>query len=113
MSGMSPVSKLIDHIKPTTTETVFGEAIEGECQKIVPVAKATYFVVGGGGQGSEETNHSGGDGGGTFIRLKPVGVYEVTNKRTRYIPTMNYTPLLYLAGSACLLASILIKNKEK
>jgi uncharacterized spore protein YtfJ len=114
-NGTSPIRAVFDKISPTTkTETVFGEAVEVENKKVIPVSKATYFVGGGGGYGSEnESKQGGGEGGTGFIQIKPVGVYEISSKKTRYIPVFDLSRILLLASSVCLLVSYLIWNKKE
>jgi uncharacterized spore protein YtfJ len=65
-------------------KSVFGEPISTNGKTIVPVAKVRYGFGGGSGRKSQD-NEEGFGGGGGFIG-KPVGVIEITNEQTRFVP---------------------------
>ena len=66
-----------------TVKNVFGEPIAAGGKTIVPVAAVAYGFGGGGGA-REEKEHGGGGGGG--VRATAVGVVEITEESTRFIP---------------------------
>jgi uncharacterized spore protein YtfJ len=71
-------------VSQATVKTIYGEPISAEGKVIVPVAAIRYGFGGGSGR-SEKDNQEGGGGGGGFIG-KPLGVVEVTQQQTRFIP---------------------------
>jgi uncharacterized spore protein YtfJ len=68
-------------------QNVFGEPIEAHGKTIIPVASVKYGLgAGGGGEnksGSEDA--VGGSGGGGGVKVKPIGVIEITETGTRFI----------------------------
>jgi uncharacterized spore protein YtfJ len=69
-------------------KTVYGDAITAEGKTIIPVAKVAYCV----GAGTPPLRKSDGGeqkevaGGGGAVRIKPVGVLEITKEETKFIP---------------------------
>jgi uncharacterized spore protein YtfJ len=79
---------IIEHVG---AKTVYGEPISTQGKTIVPVAKVRYGFGGGSGRNDRE-KHGGGGGGGLLAR--PVGVVEVTQADTRFIPITSNWPLV-------------------
>ena len=87
---MSP--KLESMFEPITrsasVSAVYGEAISANNKTIIPVARIAYGF--GGGRGRK--HHDGdspngeGEGGGGGVYAVPIGVVEVTDGETRFIP---------------------------
>ncbi|WP_216827721.1 spore germination protein GerW family protein [Alkalihalobacterium elongatum] len=98
------------------TKKVYGEPIELGDKKVVPVSKMTY-IFGGGGGTAEETkegsNLGEGEGGGGTMFVRPVGVYEITKKKTRYIPAIDLSVLFLLVGSLFFLFSIVDRRNSR
>jgi uncharacterized spore protein YtfJ len=72
-------------------KTVFGEPISAQGKTIIPIAKLIYGYGGGagtGGVGNASAQGEGG-GGGAGVRAVPVGVIEVSDQQTRFIPITN------------------------
>jgi len=89
-------------------ETAFGEPIEREGRTVVPVARVAYGFGGGFGEGDEvtddeegtvESGGSGGGGGGGAV-TRPLGVIEVTDHETRFVPLGDRRRSLVVAGVA-------------
>jgi uncharacterized spore protein YtfJ len=91
-------------------ETAFGEPIEREGRTVVPVARVAYGFGGGFGEGAEiegeeaadepaEVGGSGGGGGGGAM-TRPLGVIEVTDHETRFVPLGDRRRSLAAAGIA-------------
>ncbi|MDE5415546.1 spore germination protein GerW family protein [Alkalihalobacterium chitinilyticum] len=98
------------------TKKVYGEPIELEDKKVVPVSKVTYLFGGGGGTAEETKEGSSlgeGEGGGGTMLVRPVGVYEITKKKTRFIPTVDLSALLLLVGAVTFLFSILMRKNKR
>ena len=72
-----------------SVKAVYGEPVEAQGKTIIPVAKVMYGFGGGFGEtGKEKKNGADKEGGGAGggIRAKPVGVIEVTEEDTRFVP---------------------------
>ena len=86
---------LLERMHSTATvETVFGPSREERGRTIVPVARVAYGLGGGFGSApsKEPEDDAGppqpeeGAGGGGGIRVTPLGVLEVTDAGTRFVP---------------------------
>jgi uncharacterized spore protein YtfJ len=69
-------------------KTIYGEPIQAQGKTIIPVAKITYgFGAGAGTGGVGDTSAKGeGGAGGGGVRAVPVGVIEVSEQPTRFVP---------------------------
>jgi len=86
-------------------KAIYGEPISAQGKTVIPVAKLTYGYgagAGTGGVGNSSAQGEGG-GGGAGVRAVPVGVIEVSDQQTRFIPI---TSRKKLAGAV--LAGILL-----
>jgi len=72
-------------------KSVFGEAVTAQGKTVIPVARIGYGF--GGSSGSK------GEGGGGGVGATPVGVFEVTETGTRFVP-LNEKRNLLLSGLA-------------
>ena len=71
-----------------SVKAIYGEAISAHEKTIIPVAQIMYAYgagAGTGGLGEKNTRGEGGGGGGG-ARAVPVGVIEVSNQQTRFVP---------------------------
>lgn len=88
MSSLAILQSLKETILTANVKTVYGEPIVAQGKTIVPVAKVVYGYGGAGGTGgigdSRARGEGGGGGGGA--RAIPVGVIEVSEQPTRYVP---------------------------
>jgi uncharacterized spore protein YtfJ len=69
-------------------KAIYGEAITAQGKTIIPVAKLIYGYgagAGTGGVGNSSAQGEGG-GGGAGVRAIPVGVIEISDQGTRFIP---------------------------
>jgi uncharacterized spore protein YtfJ len=69
-------------------KTIFGEPISAQGKAIIPVARITYGYgagAGTGGVGNTSTKGEGGGGGGG-VHAVPVGVIEISDRPTRFVP---------------------------
>ena len=73
-------------------KTVYGDPVSAAGKTILPVAKIRYGFGGGGGGRPDAQQHGGGAGGGMVA--KPVGVVEITESETRFIPIRSGWALL-------------------
>ena len=86
-------------------KAVYGEPISAQGKTVIPVAKLMYGYgagAGTGGVGNSSAQGEGG-GGGAGVRAVPVGVIEVSDQQTRFVPI---TSRKKLAGAV--LAGILL-----
>ena len=85
---MSP--KLESMFEPLTrsasVSAVYGEAISANDKTIIPVARIAYGFGGGRGRKQHEGDSPNGEGGGGGVYAVPIGVVEVTDTGTRFIP---------------------------
>ena len=69
-------------------KAIYGEPISAQGKTVIPVAKLMYGYgagAGTGGVGNSSAQGEGG-GGGAGVRAVPVGVIEVSDQQTRFIP---------------------------
>ncbi|NYF25360.1 spore germination protein GerW family protein [Sporosarcina sp. JAI121] len=90
---------------------VYGETIEYENKKVLPVAKVNYIVGGGGGFSGETGNSSAaqGEGGGGHISIRPLGVYEINAKKVKFRPIIDFKFALTLFAFLTLSLTLLSK----
>jgi uncharacterized spore protein YtfJ len=86
---MSP--KMESMFEPLTrsasVKSVYGEAISANGKTIIPVARVAYGFGGGRGRKPDESNPTKeGEGGGGGVYAVPMGVLEVSEAETRFIP---------------------------
>jgi uncharacterized spore protein YtfJ len=69
-------------------KAIYGEPITAQGKTVIPVAKLMYGYgagAGTGGVGNSSAQGEGG-GGGAGVRAIPVGVIEISDKQTCFIP---------------------------
>jgi uncharacterized spore protein YtfJ len=89
------VANISERLKASAdVKVVYGEPQVIEGKTIIPVAVASYGF--GAGSGTGPQGEGGGAGGGGGMRVKPVGVVEVTAERTRFIPVIDVNRLATL-----------------
>lgn len=75
---------------------VYGEPVSAEGKTILPIAKIRFGFGGGAGRRRDAAQHGGGGGGG--LVAQPVGVVEISQSQTRFIPIQsNWTFLAAIA----------------
>jgi len=99
MSIKAFIGGILEGLKSSASvSTVYGKPIHASGKTLIPVAKVAYGFGGGG-----ETEKKGvfgkrdidtEEGGGGGVAVKPVGVLEVTGKRTRFVPISRKARLL-------------------
>ena len=88
MSSLPILQSLKESILTANVKGVCGEPIAAQGKTVIPVAKLIYGFGGGagtGGVGNSGTRGEGGGGGGV-ARAIPVGVVEVSDQQTRFVP---------------------------
>ena len=103
MSEQELVASIADRLKASgDVKVVFGEPQVIEGKTIVPVASVAYAF--GGGSGPSPQGQGEGGGGGGALRVKPLGVLEITAGQTRFVPIVDATRLAMMGimASVCI-----------
>ena len=76
-------------------KAIYGEAVTAQGKTVIPVAKLAYAYgagAGTGGVGNSSAQGEGG-GGGAGVCAIPVGVIEISEQETRFIPITSHKKL--------------------
>jgi len=91
MSIRAFIGAVLSGLKSSASvSTVYGKPIHASGKTLIPVARVAYGFGGGGETekkgmfGKRDVDTEEGGGGGVAVR--PVGVLEVTGRRTRFVP---------------------------
>ena len=89
MSSVALLQSLKESIlSQANVKAIYGEPIAAHGKTVIPVAKIMYGYgagAGTGGVGDSSARGEGGGGGGG-VRAIPVGVIEVSDQQTRFVP---------------------------
>ena len=89
MSSVALLQSLKESIlSQANVKAIYGEPIAAHGKTVIPVAKIMYGYgagAGTGGVGNSSARGEGGGGGGG-VRDIPVGVIEVSDQQTRFVP---------------------------
>ena len=89
MSSVALLQSLKESIlSQANVKAIYGEPIAAHGKTVIPVAKIMYGYGGGAGTGGVgDTSARGeGGGGGGGVRAVAVGVIEVSDQQTRFVP---------------------------
>src|SRR5271169_5138218 len=89
MSTQAPLQSLKESIlSQASVKAIYGEPIAAHGKTVIPVARIMYgYGAGAGTGGVGDTSARGeGGGGGGGVRAVPVGVIEVSDQQTRFVP---------------------------
>jgi uncharacterized spore protein YtfJ len=93
MSIPERVQSIVERIQGSASvKTVYGEPIKAEGKTIIPVARVSYGfgMCSCGGRAEQpqgqDKDTQGCGGGGAGLSVNPVGVLEIAEGETRYIP---------------------------
>ena len=103
MSDQEVVTSIADRLKASgDVKIAFGEPRAVEGKTIVPVASVAYGFGGGSGSGPQGQGGEG-HGGGGGLRVKPLGVLEITPDSTRFVPVVDAMRLamMGICASVC------------
>ena len=96
MSSLALLQSLKESIlSQANVKAIYGEPIVAQGKTVIPVAKIMYGYgagAGTGGVGDSSARGEGGGGGGG-VRAIPVGVVEVSDQQTRFVPITNHRRL--------------------
>jgi len=87
---------------------VYGEPVSIGGKTVLPVATVRYGF--GGGSGSNPEARRGGGGGGGLV-ARPLGVVEVTESQTRFIPISSQWSTLAAVGVGLVLGWLVIGRR--
>lgn len=81
-------------------KAVFGDPVELDGRKVIPVASVQYgFGMGGGtGPKKEEGEVPSGGGGGGGARIEPIAIVEVVDGKLKVQPIVNVTKLVAISA---------------
>lgn len=89
MGALAVLQSLRDSVlTQASVKSIYGEPISAQGKTVIPVAKIAYGFGGGAGTGGvgDTSAHGEGGGGGGGVRAIPVGVVEISDQQTRFIP---------------------------
>lgn len=92
MSSLALLQSLKESIlSQANVKAIYGEPIVAQGKTVIPVAKIMYGYGAGAGTGGVGTSSARGEGGGGGggARAIPVGVIEVSDQPTRFVPITN------------------------
>ncbi|HZR56735.1 MAG TPA: spore germination protein GerW family protein [Terriglobales bacterium] len=97
MGSLAILQSLKENIlSQASVKSIYGEPVSSHGKTIIPVAKIAYGYgagAGTGGVGNTSARGEGGGGGGG-VRAVPVGVIEMSNERTRFVPISDRKKLI-------------------
>lgn len=97
MGALAVLQSLRDSVlSQASVKSIYGEPISAQGKTVIPVAKITYgYGAGAGTGGVGDTSARGeGGGGGGGVRAIPVGVVEISDQQTRFIPIYDRKKLI-------------------
>jgi uncharacterized spore protein YtfJ len=104
MSSLALLQSLKESIlAQANVKAIYGDPISAQGKTVIPVAKVAYgYGAGAGTGGMGESGAKGeGGGGGGGVRAIPVGVVEISEQQTRFVPITDRKKL-----SAAVLAGV-------
>jgi uncharacterized spore protein YtfJ len=105
MSTLAVLQSVKDSVlTQASVKALYGEPVSAHGKTVIPVAKITYgYGAGAGTGGVGDTSARGeGGGGGGGVRAVPVGVIEISERQTCFVPISDRKKLTgaMLAGIA-------------
>jgi uncharacterized spore protein YtfJ len=89
MSSLGILQSLKDGIlSQASVKAIYGDPISAQGKTVIPVAKIMYGYgagAGTGGVGNTSARGEGGGGGGG-VRAIPIGVIDISDQQTRFVP---------------------------
>ena len=96
-------------------KTIYGEPITAQGKTVIPVAKIMYGFgagAGTGGVGNSSAQGEGG-GGGAGVRSIPVGVIEISDQPTRFIPITSRKKLAGAVLAGVILGMLVFRRRRR
>jgi uncharacterized spore protein YtfJ len=116
MGSMTLLQSLHENLgSRAQVKSVFGDPITAEGKTIIPVAKIAYgFGAGSGTGGVGESSARGeGGGGGGGVRVIPIGVIEVSNQPSRFVPIGDRKKMAGAVIAGALLGLLYARRRRK
>jgi uncharacterized spore protein YtfJ len=132
MATKDILEAIIDKMQRTLhVEIAFGNPINIHNKTLIPVARIAYGFGAGSGTGSknrkpnpEETDEivsdqetasvkEEGGGGGGGGNTQPLGIFEVTESHTCFIPVITIKDIVALIAAIAVIIKIFVKHKRK
>jgi len=115
MSSLAILQSVKESILAANVKSVYGDPITAQSKTVIPVAKIMYGYGAGGGTGgvgdSKARGEGGGGGGGA--RAIPVGVIEVSDQQTRFVPITNRRKLAGAVAAGVALGILLASRRRR
>jgi uncharacterized spore protein YtfJ len=88
MSSLALLQSLKESIlSQANVKAVYGEPVSAQGKTVIPVAKVIYgYGAGAGTGGLGDSSRGEGGGGAGGARAIPVGVIEISDQQTRFVP---------------------------
>jgi uncharacterized spore protein YtfJ len=96
-------------VEHASARLVYGEPVSAGGKTILPVATIRYGF--GGGSGAKEDGQQRGGGGGGGLIAKPLGVVEVTESISRFIPITSNGSIVLAVGIGVALGLLLARKR--
>lgn len=97
MSDFEDIVKgIMERIRETNVETIFGESRQIGDKVIIPVGKISYGWGGGSGKGKAPGQEGEGEGGGIGmgVKVKPIGYITVNQDSVVYQSIIDFSKIL-------------------
>jgi uncharacterized spore protein YtfJ len=94
-----------------TVRSVYGEPISAHGRTIIPVARVCCGFGGGAGK-RQQAEQGEGEGGGGGLVAFPVGVFEITDAGTHFIPLHDKRKIAAI-GIFCFCVGLILKSSRK
>lgn len=102
-------------LSQASVKSIYGEPVSAQGRTVIPVAKVAYGYGGGAGTGGVGQNSARGEGGGGggAVRAIPVGVIEISNGQTRFVPISDRKKLMSAALVGTALGMLLVGSRRR
>jgi len=89
MGALAVLQSLRDSVlSQASVKSIYGEPISAQGRTVIPVARIMYGYGAGAGTGGVGDTSARGEGGGGAggVRAIPVGVVDISDQQTRFVP---------------------------
>jgi uncharacterized spore protein YtfJ len=108
------LKSVVERLKESAVvKSVYGEPIQAHRKTIIPVARIAYGFGGGSGKRVHDGQPNEGEGGGGGMAAIPVGVFEVTDTSTRFVPLHDKRRLAGAGLIGLCLGMLLARNRKR